>query len=407
MAYNNGDYKGAARWLELSKGDTPAAFWLRAKLQRRAGKLADAAKSMAQAWQLIQGSRGYTVERTELGALNQGLPGYTGWSAPTDEAQSEYRSSEEVSRWAFGESASGDLGGLHLARGDFVQALDVLWKGRLWNDAAFVAEDVLTTNELKKYVDAQPNTAPPAEGEDYNAKLRYLLGRRLVRDKRYSEASTYLRPPYDKILEKYVEALKDGPDAKLSKIDRARAWFTAAWLARYDGMELMGTEVAPDGFAAEGQFELTDLAKQRRSGVYQKVSYGKSGEQKTASLPLTLKPSKQELQRLATNKVNPDTRFHYRLIAGALAIKAAELLPNDSEELADVVNRAGLWVKDRDEKVGNRYYKIIEQRCPKTEIGRAVVAKHWFVDQSGPWSNAQQEAHDALHKELKLDSSDQ
>jgi hypothetical protein len=407
VAYNNGDYKGAARWLELSKGDTPAACWLRAKLQRREGKLADAAKSMAQAWQLIQGSSGYTVERTELGHLIQDLPDYTGRSAPTDEAQGEYGSSEELSRWSFAESAIGDLGGLHLARGDFVQALDVLWKGGLWNDAAFVAEDVLTTNELKKYVDSQPNTAPPGEGENDNAKLRYLLGRRLVRDKRYSEAATYLQPPYNKILEKYVEALKDGADVKLPKIDRARGWFTAAWLARYDGMELMGTEIAPDGFAAEGQFEISDLAKQRRSGVYQEVSYGRGGEQKTANRPVALKPSKQELQRLATNKINPDTRFHYRLIAGSLALKAAELLPNDSEELADVVNRAGLWVKDRDEKLGNRYCQIIERRCPKTEIGHAVVAKHWFVDQSGPWSNAQQEAHDALHKELKLDNSEQ
>jgi len=407
VAYNNGDYKSAAHWLELSKDDTPAALWLRAKLQRRAGKLADATKSMAQAWQLIEGSPGYMVERAELGSLIQDLPGYTGWSVPTDEAQGEYRSEEEVSRWAFKESASGDLGGLHLARGDFVPALDVLWKGGLWNDAAFVAEDVLTTNELKKYVDAQPSTAPPSKGEDYNAKLRYLLGRRLVRDKRYSEASTYLRSPYDKILEKYVEALKNGADPKLSKLDRARAWFTAAWLARYDGMELMGTEVAPDGFALEGQFELTDLARQRQTGSYKKVSYGKDGQEKTATLPVTLKPSKQELQRLATNKINPDTRYRYRLIAGDLAIKAAELLPNDSQELADVVNRAGLWVKDRDEKIGNRYCQIIERRCPKTEIGRAVVAKHWFVDQSGPWSDAQQEAYDALHKELKLDKSEQ
>ncbi len=50
-AYNTGDYKNAAHWLELSKGDTPAAYWLRAKLQRRAGKLSDAAQSMAKAWQ--------------------------------------------------------------------------------------------------------------------------------------------------------------------------------------------------------------------------------------------------------------------------------------------------------------------------------------------------------------------
>jgi hypothetical protein len=78
-------------------------------------------------------------------------------------------------------------------------------------------------------------------------------------------------------------------------------------------------------------------------------------------------------------------------------------LPNDSEELADVVNRAGLWVKDRDEKLGNRYFQIIEQRCAKTGIGGAAMAKHWFVDQSGPWSSAEQQAYEALHKELHLD----
>jgi hypothetical protein len=54
---------------------------------------------------------------------------------------------------------------------------------------------------------------------------------------------------------------------------RARAWFTAAWIARYDGMELMGTEGSPDGFSFGGDFELPDLAKQRQSGVYQITRY--------------------------------------------------------------------------------------------------------------------------------------
>jgi len=199
--------------------------------------------------------------------------------------------------------------------------------------------------------------------------------------------------------------LKCGANEKLSKTEGAQAWFTAAWLERYDGMELMGSEVAPDSFAESGEFEIPDIAKQRRSGVYQKVSYEKNGEQKTKNVPIVLKASSKEIQRLTANKISPDIRFHYRMIAGALAIKAAAFLPNDSNELADVVNQAGLWVKDRDEKTGNRYYHIIERRCAKTEIGRADIAKHWFVDQSGPWSTAQEEAYQALHKELKLDNS--
>jgi len=383
VAYNNGDYKGATHWLELSKGDTGAALWLKAKLQRRAGKLAEAANSMAQAVESLKNSPAYTP------------PG------GVDQAWSEYDFYPEGQHWGWGQSAHGDLGGLRLARGDFVQALDVLLKGKLWNDAAFVAERVLTTNELKQYVDAQPATEPPKEGEDYNKKLKYLLGRRLVREDGYAAAGPYLSPPYDKILEKYVKALNDGANEKLSKTERAHAWFTAAWLARYDGMELMGTEVAPDAFAESGEYELPDLAKQRRSGVYQRVSYNKDGKETKQNVPVVLKASAKEIQRLTANKINPDVRFHYRLVAGALAIKAAALLPNDSEELADVVNQAGIWVKDRDEKTGNRYYQMIDQRCAKTDIGKTDHAKHWFVDQEGPWSKAEQETYQALHKALE------
>jgi hypothetical protein len=387
VAYNNGDYKGAAHWLELSKGDSAAASWLRAKLQRRAGKLAESAKSMAQAVESLGTAPAYTP------------------TGGTDEKWTEYDYFPEGPDWGWGQSAHGDLGGLRLARGDFVQALDTLFKGHLWNDAAFVAERVLTTKELKQYVDALPKTPPPKEGEDYNAKLRYLLGRRLVREHRYAEAGPYMSPPYDKVLEKYVKALKDGANEKLSKTERAHAWFTAAWLARYDGMELMGTEVAPDAFVDSGAFEFPDLAKQRRSGFYQQVSYDKDGNEKKKNVPIALKASQKEIQRLTANKIEPDIRFHYRLIAGALAIKAAALLPDNSEELADVVNQAGLWVKDRDEKTGNRYYQIIDHRCAKTKIGQADMAKHWFVDQSGPWSTAEEEAYRAMHKELEPERS--
>src|SRR5215471_9892479 len=394
VAYNNGDYNGAAHWLELSKGDSAAALWLKAKLQLRAGKFADATNTMARAVEIMKTSPGYASREGEE------------WATGDLFAQGEH--------WGFESTASGDLGGLQLARGDFVQALDVLFKGRLWEDAAFVAERVLTANELKQYVDALPKTEPPKEGEDYNKKLRYLLGRRLVREDRYDDAKQYLPPPYEKVLEKYVKALKDGANEKLSKTERAHAWFTAAWLARYDGMELMGTEGAPDGFAEGGSFEMPDLAKERRSGAYQTVAYDKEGQAlydengnpKMKSAPVFLKASAKEVQRLNTNKIAPDIRFHYRLIAGALAMKAAALLSDNSEELADVINEAGMWVKDRDEKVGNRYYQVIDHRCAKTKIGRTDKAKHWFVDQNGPWSTAEQEAYRAMHKELGIESSE-
>src|SRR5260221_3099324 len=53
VAYGNGDYKAAERWLKLADPDSPVALWLSAKLLRRAGKLDEAAKAMAQAQQAI------------------------------------------------------------------------------------------------------------------------------------------------------------------------------------------------------------------------------------------------------------------------------------------------------------------------------------------------------------------
>lgn len=377
-AYNSGDYKDAGRWLELAAGESPAGMWLRAKLQLRAGKTADAAQSMAAAWRIL---------RDPLT--------YTGWNPVPSREQDDYvMNSHDGPSWSFAEAASGDLAALRLERGDFIQAFDIFERGGLTNDAAFVAERVLTVDELKTYVDTMRS-----DREEAREHWSYVLARRLVREDRYDEAAKYLPAPNDKIVRIYAKAVRDGADEKLPKEERAAAWFHAAWLARYDGMELMGTEVAPDVFATGGSFEMNDLAKQRLAGKYQQVRWD-SGEEKRTDVPIPLRPSKEEVQRLKANAIEPDVRFHYRIVAGALAMKAAALLPDHTAEVADVINTAGSWVKDRDQKIAGRYFNALERRGSGTEIGRAASAKHWFVDERGPWSDREGAAYEALHKEL-------
>jgi hypothetical protein len=307
------------------------------------------------------------------------------------------------------------MGLMHLERGDFVQALDILFKADLWEDASFVAERILAADELKAYVDRLPPPLPkpkpapadgasPASGTDTDSpadsisRLRNLLGRRLVREDRYADAAAYLTSPYDKIVKKYSAALKDGADTKLPKQQRAQALFTAAWLARYDGMELMGTEVSPDSFTSDGNFEETDLAQERLAGENSEQRSTSNRDQTTVA---TNPPpaSKAERQRLKQNQIEPDKRYHYRYVAAAVAMRAAALLPDNTEELADVVNTAGNWIKNSDETLGNRYFQVIDRRCPKTKIGGQASTAHWFVDASGPWSTAQQNAYDSLHKQ--------
>jgi hypothetical protein len=390
VAYVNGDYAGAEHWLKLADPNSPAALWLNAKLLRRAGKLDEAAKAMVQAHQGI-------VPMSK----------YTGWKANQEWGAGG-------GHWSFEESASGDLGALQLEQAQFIPALeaflssngkDTTLRGervQLWCDAAFVAERVLSMDELKSFVDRQPvPQVKPDEQEDPPiVSLRYLLGRRLVREDRYAEAAQYLKTPYDKILAEYVKALEAGANEKLPKHQRAQGWFKAAWLARYDGMEIMGTEGAPDGFAEGGEFEIPDVAKQQLTGFYPAETPDEN--EKPEKHPIVLKPSKEELQRLNKTKTSPDVRYHYRVIAAALAMRAAGLLEDNSDELADVLNNAGLWIKDRDEKLGDRYYQILKARAPKTKIGRSVLTKHWFVNETGPWSEEQTAAEDKLHKDLGI-----
>ncbi len=383
IAYNDGKYDQAARWLALSEDETPAALWLKSKLQKRAGKLDAATKTMARAWETLRDHAAYT-----------------GWK-PAAEFSDEWIGGGE--HWTLEESASGDLGGLRLARSEFVGSLDAFAKAKMWSDAAYIAERVLTTDELKKYVDAQPAVTPKADNEeDVVGKLRYTLGRRLVREDRYDDASPYLPPEYAKRLASYLQALKDAGSASLPKEKRARAFFSAAWIARYQGMELMGTDGAPDGFLSEGNYTEEDLSKERLGGAWIKTSYDNSGDHKK-QLPLFLKPSPQEKARLTSQRIRPNVRFHYRVIAAALARRAAELLPDNSDELADVLNCAGRWAQDRDQKMADDCFLTLKKRAPKTGVGKAAIAKRWFVDQDGPWSTEESAADTSKKDESSQD----
>lgn len=370
IAYNNGDFDQAEHWLKMADKNAPAACWLRAKLQRRDGDLGGAARSMEQALKMIRD-----------------VSSYTQWMHTSDGIYSKYKVRSEDPGFAFNERVTGDFGALQLEQNDFVEAMDTFLKGHLWEDAFFVAERILTVNELRQYVDKQPITSKKSTTSepDLIDQLRYLLGRRLVQNERYQEASQYLPAPYNQTIKDYARFIDDGKNPKKSKSDQARTWFKVAWMTRHLGMELMGTEGVPDGFEFRGEFESIDIAQQWQKGVYDRFEWVNNNEKKIVT-PIALKPTDEEIRRLGMSKISPDVRYHYRLIAATYAIRAARLLPDQTEELADVLNQAGLWVKESDEKLADSYYNMLEARCSNTKLGKQVLAKHWFVDTAGPWS---------------------
>jgi len=356
-AYQAGEMDLARKWLRLAH-QTHLTRWLRAKLLVRAGQKEEAAR--------------------ELKALAKGFPPRAygldgGWA---------YRRGQVGARWVLrfdllGDGVRGDLGVLRFSQGQYASALDALLKGGFWEDAAYVADSVLTPGELKAYVDrawppakgsqvSLPMTMgwEDAEGPPVRADIRYLLARRLARVGRWGAARAYLPPNLRAGLDSFVRAMAEGRDAHRSRRLRAEALWRAARLAREQGMELLGTELSPDWAVYAGE-------------------YGSSSRERTAKLrqagACRLAPfTPQEEQRVQRHLPHPNERFHYRYVAANLAWEAAELMPNQSDQTARVLATAGTWLKERDPKAADRFYKALVRRCGKTALGREAARIRWF-----------------------------
>ena len=214
-----------------------------------------------------------------------------------------------------------------------------------------------------------------------------MLGRRLVREDRYDEARIYLSPKALPILDDYVTALKKGADQKLPKLDRARAYFHAACVVTMQGTEFMSTIGEPDSL---DRYQSV-ITIERETG--RRLERGENNK----FIPLDKKPvkshvpvTKEEKKRLEQHKVVPFRYEHYRYVALGLVWKSAALLPDQSDELADILNTAGNWMKGDyrgDDEAAEKFFQAIERRASKTAIGKAASAKHWFVDERGSWSS--------------------
>ena len=257
----------------------------------------------------------------------------------------------------------GELAVVRLAQGEYRDSLQLLYPvaGTYWGDVAYVAERVLTVDELKSFVDSLPAAAPakpPREDEERSSmvanpreSLRALLARRLTREGRVSEAIAYFpssprtpgpdqTTPDRPIVEDardYLAATEAARPAAWpwQNISRAEAVFQVAMLARKRGMELMGTEGPPDSAALDGMYE---------SGVGQsdpigtpESAYGDAtmkAEARAREEKNRTRLGPDEAARFAASAPKPEVRFHYRVVATDQALAAADLLPQRSQAYA-------------------------------------------------------------------------
>ncbi len=352
-AYLAGDFDAAARWLERAPQEAPMAHWIKARLLLRAGKLAEAQALLARV---------------------------AGEAPPIqpDEDQFFWLGWETGTVLATPTRAAGEEAAVRLARGELVPALDRFLAGGYWLDSSYVAERVLTLDELRRAVDggwpadlAQRHEHEESEWLLYGGygppdraalayHLRYLLGRRLAREGRYQEAAPYLPAALLPRLEALTSALALGQDAARSPQERSQSLFRAACLTRQSGMRLLGTEAEPDWTVVEGNYDL---------GAYAGEKMREEGK---------LAPGADEKERERRHRAQPWKRFHYRYRAADLAWDAAQLLPDGGEEKAEILATGGNWIGKQDPAAADRFYKALVRCCGTTELGRAAAERRWL-----------------------------
>ncbi|WP_395710545.1 hypothetical protein [Reyranella sp.] len=310
LAYQTGRYELAEKLTAQAAG--PLGLWIRAKLALRRDDRAAAIKDWVAAFAALEPPN----------------------AQPAIDPDTQTR-------------LRGETAVMKISQGEYRDSLTLLFPAAAtyWGDVIYIAERVLSVDELKTFVDALPpaRPAPPPNDAEWGYRvqpipqLRELLARRLIRVGRIAEAIPYFdtsadresnRPRSDdnatqeeaRIYLAAVEATRPGwPfDWPWQWVDRAEALFKLSVLTRQRGMQLMGTEGPPDEASMGGSFP---------SGIGQASP---NGYRDTPSKLL----GPDEVRRFEASAPKPETRYHYRGVAADQALAAADYLPQRSQAYA-------------------------------------------------------------------------
>jgi hypothetical protein len=351
MAYARGDYARAQRWLARADADAPYALWLRAKLALREGKVEVATKLLAAAVVKL----------------------------PVDTAIEAYNVDSSVVPPR--DCAHGDLGLLRLSRSEFLAAFRLFLDGGLYSDAFYIADGVLTLDELKTFMEreAPKLPKPPAEGqpdervwhyyyyEDPESVLRHILARRLVRLGRHAEARPWFGSEAQEFLDAFTTQLERARRKGASKDEQRDAYWKAARIMIQHG-SVLADYFDPVNMARRVSGREVD------TGSYPEffLKYGKADR---FVPPL----AKLEQQRLKANAKPELRRFYSSYLAADLGMRSAALMPDNEDATALRLNTIGQWIMEGDDSAADRIYQAIERRCAKTDLGKAAIKRHWFV----------------------------
>ncbi|MCP3098895.1 hypothetical protein LZ198_08405 [Myxococcus sp. K15C18031901] len=382
-AWRAGRFDLAERFAQQEQ--TPLSAWVKAKLALRKGDRASAEVLLAQA--------------------AKGLPEAEDWRI--DASREPLRPLGRV---------EAERGLLALVRADYAGAAEHMLASCSWPDLAYVAERVLTASELTTFIAAHPpaekdrcepelrwmrygnevvrdDGTPDEEAQvaweeernikvvGMNPRLRLLLARRLLRDGQEAQSLEYFRgTAWEEEARLYVGSLEQSRRAE-DPVDKARALYTASRVARRHGMELLGTEVAPDWAWLSGFYDFSDYEAwgSDEERLREELSPGAFAAREAVGSPPLLAVAEQ--RRVAGHAPPHAMRYHYRATAADLAQRGAALLPPRSHAYAMMLCHAARYIWNTDPDHGQRLYQLY------VRTGAAIADEPWSFGHECPEPN--------------------
>ena len=353
-AYKAGDMEGAARWVGMNAEHTPIGDWVQAKLLLREGKIDEGLKLLGS----VSSAFAATMQPQPLQEgviLSRGdYPG-------------------------FQEKAQQERGVLLLGRKDYGEALNAFARSDARIDLAYLVERVLEMHEVSAWLRAHKDDptingeGDGRSGDQLGATYRnigYMLARRLARAHMWDQARTWYPPEFLPQYDEYRGYLSMGYDDDLPKRERAEGLIKAAYMMRYRGMALFGTEIGPDWKMWYGNFEDGSGFEGRMARRERRMPHPR--------LTRAVTPTQDERDRVAMHYVMFEKRYHYRYRASEITWHAASMLPNQDEATMQALFWGGTWHKVRDPQYADRFYKALVRRNLPLPLAQEADTLRWF-----------------------------
>jgi hypothetical protein len=267
-----------------------------------------------------------------------------------------------------------------LCQGDFSEAFRCFAQAGFTDEADYVGECLLTTEEYKGEVERFIATKSPAAFEGL-AYARPKLVSRLFRDGRMDEALEYADGDYASGARSYVLYLRLAQRTDLADRTRADAYWRAAQLIEGVGETILS---APMGLSWSS-YTYDDKREQWFIGYgflpYRRL--GRDHDGVTTETMTLVTPSQEETTRLNSwlaAHVDKPVRSERdaRYAAFDLALKAARLLPDNDPAGGQILQYAGNLLKYREPKAANPAYRLLVTRFKETPYGAYALKAHWF-----------------------------